>query len=329
MACCFGWIKGVVRDGRGLTLIEDCVVALEGVSQPDGRRTLGSQIGRTDAEGMFEFSRLAPGKYELWVLSDANNRVVRKQNIEVGPGVETYVEIVVRHDPEETLVPLWLVSDHQEMASQALDILANDNNTNQSIFLKKWLRNIQLGESTADDVGLIPGLYHFYHWSTGEGKGGQTAAATCMNAASVASSYWSRFVESPGNSELARSAMRFLGEAAHCVQDVCQPHHANLTNWPESVHGIFESYVHMYYSVFAGGVSDGGIYEYEGDGMRQWVIRNARTSCSKYGSLVASVDPAGFSQTAEDMIPIAKRTKAGFFKFMLETRFKGWEGFVP
>lgn len=324
MASRFGRIRGLVLDEQSSAPIGDCVVAVQPESERGGRRNLDSRLVRANAQGAFQFSGLAPGTYELWILSDADAHVVRRPNVRVRSDAETRVEVLFPRSPADVLVPLWLVPDHQRMASQAIKILKNDGNTKQASFISKWLPFIKEGESTADAT-FIPGLHHFYHWSTGEGKGGQTAAATCMSAASRASSYWSRFRESPTESWLARSAMKYLGEAAHCVEDVCQPHHANLTNGTQSVHAQFESYVHFHYSTFAAGVTKGGEYGYSGTGVRQWVISNAKFACCKYGSLVDSYNESDFSKAAKDVIPQAKRSKAGFFKFFLETRLEGWD----
>jgi phospholipase C len=121
---------------------------------------------------------------------------------------------------------------HKVINYQALLILKNDNNIDQYYFFSNYIEELNLGVVWADQDFKSSG--HFYSPIKNRGLYGNTNALTlAKNYYTFAISYW--------NSGDIKRAMFFLGAAAHLIQDMTVPQHANIKLFKE--HHKFEKFV--------------------------------------------------------------------------------------
>jgi phospholipase C len=144
---------------------------------------------------------------------------------------------------------------------------------------------------------------HFYNPSKGRGLYGNT------NALTLANNYYA-FALSHYNSGDIKRAMFFLGAAAHLVQDMTVPQHANIKLLQE--HHRFEKFVRdTFYETPDYLAYDKGCYL---ESIDQFIRCNAigAIKASHRHSVIFN-DEKRYYEITRQMLPLAQRSTAGLF----------------
>lgn len=311
-------LAGVVLGEQGYVPCAGCRVAIQPVRHPLSLVCLDERTVLADDEGRFEFSGLRPGIYELWALRDEDGRVARKGDIEIREGLKTMVEVSFTSAQECLLVPLWKLQTHYETKREAVEML-EDHDGEMASFFNNHISVLESANFMEDAEGSIT-KDHFYHWSTGKGfhiSSGllscfyySDAATKCDSVMSLASSYWKKGSYS--------DAMYQLGRAAHLVQDLCVPFHAECVDTKDKQHphhASFEAFVRDNWDeikpegptpIFAPDIPTAG----------GWVSGSAQVAKEYWGCVSGTqVNTESWMSAAKECVKEAKQRKAGFFDY--------------
>lgn len=190
---------------------------------------------------------------------------------------------------------------HKVINIQALEILHNDKYEEQYNLFNQFLRELNLGVVWADQDFKSSG--HFYNPIKERGLYGNTNALTLAdNYYTFALSYW--------NSGDIKRAMFFLGAAAHLVQDMTVPQHANIQLLQE--HHKFEKFVRdTFYDNPDYTASSKGCYL---ESVEEFIRHNAHCSIKANRRLSSiSQDEERYYTLAQYTLPLAQRSTAGLF----------------
>lgn len=190
---------------------------------------------------------------------------------------------------------------HKAINIQALLILKNDNNTEQYELFLDYINDINLGVVWADQDFRSSG--HFYNPFKDKGLYGNTNALTlAKNYYAFAISFW--------NSNDIIKAMFFLGAAAHLVQDMTVPQHANVKLLKE--HHKFEKFVRdTFYDTPDYFVENKGCYLRN---IEDFITHNS-VCAIKVNKILSNIEDEDdrFSALSKYTLPLAQRTTAGLF----------------
>jgi phospholipase C len=190
---------------------------------------------------------------------------------------------------------------HKIINNQALVILKNDNNIDQYELFSNYITELNLGVVWADQDFKSSG--HFYNPMKERGLYGNTNALTlAKNYYTFANSFWSL-----GD---IKKAMFFLGAAAHLVQDMTVPQHANIKLLKE--HHKFEKFVKdTFYDTPDYLVSDKGCYL---ESVEEFVRYNSECAIKANKRLSnISDEEQRYYALGKYTIPLAQRSTAGLF----------------
>lgn len=191
---------------------------------------------------------------------------------------------------------------HKFINIQALEILENDGYSDASSFYSDYIEDINKGAVWADQDFKSSG--HFYSPVFKKGLYGN------KNAMDLAHGYYKKANKfwNAGNTE---QSMFYLGAAAHLIQDMTIPQHANIRLLDN--HRQYENFVKRTYrdrKQFA--ASRGTIY-YET--IEEYIRCNARTAIKVFNKLKTFIeeDEVRFHVITKFMLPLAQKTTSGFF----------------
>lgn len=190
---------------------------------------------------------------------------------------------------------------HRVINIQALAILKSDKKFGQFNLFSQYLSELNFGVVWADQDFKSSG--HFYNPIKGRGLYGNT------NALTLANNYYSFAVGCYESGNIKR-AMFFLGAAAHLVQDMTVPQHANIKLLQE--HHKFEKYVR---NTITGTpeylVYENGCYLNSIEGF----IRQNAISAIKANNKLSFIvnDDRRYYELAKIVLPLAQRSTAGLF----------------
>ncbi len=190
---------------------------------------------------------------------------------------------------------------HRLINIQALVILKNDNKIHEFNLFSHYLTELNLGVVWADQDFKSSG--HFYNPSKDRGLYGNT------NALTLANNYYT-FALSNYESGDIKKAMFFLGAAAHLVQDMTVPQHANIKLLKE--HHKFEKFVRdTFYETPDYLVYDEGCYL---ESIAQFIRLNAISAikASNRHSVIFN-DEKRYYEITRQVLPLAQRSTAGLF----------------
>ena len=190
---------------------------------------------------------------------------------------------------------------HKAINIQALLILKNDKKTEQYELFLDYITDLNLGVVWADQDFKSSG--HFYNPVKDRGLYGNTNALTlAKNYYAFAISFW--------NSHDIKKSMFFLGAAAHLVQDMTVPQHANIKLLKE--HHKFEKFVRdTFHDSPDYLVSDRGCYLRS---IEDFITHNS-VCAIKVNKILSRIQDENerFSALSKYTIPLAQRTTAGLF----------------
>lgn len=188
---------------------------------------------------------------------------------------------------------------HKVINNQALVILRNDNNLLQYNLFSSFINELNSGVVWADQDFKSSG--HFFNPIKARGLYGNTNALTlAQNYYTLAISHW--------NSGDLRKAMFFLGAAAHLVQDMTVPQHANIKLLKE--HHKFEVFVrNTFYDSPEYMSSNNGCYL---ESVEEFIRYNALRAI-KANNKASSIksDEYRYYMLAKYLLPLAQKTTAG------------------
>lgn len=188
---------------------------------------------------------------------------------------------------------------HKEINNQALVILKNDNYIDSYTLFSDYIMELNLGVVWADQDFKSSG--HFYNPMRDRGLYGNTNALTlAKNYYTFAISYWDM-------GEITK-AMFFLGAAAHLIQDVTVPQHANIKLLKE--HHKFEKFVRdTFFTTPEYLVSKKGCYL---NSVEEFIRHNALSAIKANKRLsTISYEEDRFYALGKYTIPLAVRSTAG------------------
>ncbi|PYG88524.1 phospholipase C [Ruminiclostridium sufflavum DSM 19573] len=190
---------------------------------------------------------------------------------------------------------------HKAINTQALIILKNDKKLAQYELFSEYIADLNLGVVWADQDFRSSG--HFYNPVKDRGLYGNT------NALTLAKNYYA-FAISFLNSCDIKKAMFFLGAAAHLVQDMTVPQHANIKLLKE--HHKFEKFVRdKFYETPDYFVADKGCYLLS---IEDFITHNS-VCAIKANKILSRIEDEEerFSALSRYTVPLAQRTTAGLF----------------
>lgn len=190
---------------------------------------------------------------------------------------------------------------HKVINNQALLILKNDNNIDQFELFSSYIAELNLGVVWADQDFKSSG--HFYNPFKDRGLYGNTNALTlAKNYYTFAISYW--------KSGDIKKAMFFLGAAAHLVQDMTVPQHANVKLLKE--HYKFEKFIKdTFYDTPEYLVNDKGCYL----GSVEEYVRYNSVNAIKANRRLSYIinEEERYYNLSKYTLPLAQRSTAGLF----------------
>lgn len=190
---------------------------------------------------------------------------------------------------------------HKAINTQALLILKNDDKILQYELFSNYIADLNLGVVWADQDFKSSG--HFYNPFKDRGLYGNTNALTlAKNYYAFAISFW--------NSNEIKKAMFFLGAAAHLVQDMTVPQHANIKLLQE--HHKFEKFVRdTFFETPDYLVEDKGCYLRS---IEDFITHNS-VCAIKVNKILSRIEDEEerFYALSKYTIPLAQRTTAGLF----------------
>lgn len=189
---------------------------------------------------------------------------------------------------------------HKFINCQALKILKNDNLMECHDLFYKYLKEIDRGVRWADADFKNSG--HFYNPIKKRGLRGR------KNALSLAKDYYNIAISSWGEDTL--KAMFFVGAAAHLIQDLTIPQHANGRLLKE--HRKYEKYIKAtYLNTPEYLATNKGCYLND---VEEFVIHNA-TKAMRLSQKFKGIkdDELRFYGLTKQIMPLAQRTTAGLF----------------
>lgn len=190
---------------------------------------------------------------------------------------------------------------HRAINIQALAVLKSDGKYQQFNMFSSYLLELNMGVVWADQDFKSSG--HFYNPLKDRGLYGNT------NALTLASNYYS-FALGCYEAGDIRKSMFFLGAAAHLVQDVTVPQHANIKLLQE--HHKFEKFVRDTFSSTPEYlVCDKGCYL---EDIKEFIYNNAISAikASKKLSYISD-DEQRYYELTRRVLPLAQRSTAGLF----------------
>lgn len=194
---------------------------------------------------------------------------------------------------------------HQELGEKALGVLAADNKTYASGYMKaldpsgKSLREWFL-EGLYDCDRLDLARNHYYNPLIGKGLTEYSSLELCQDLYDQAVKFWK-------SGEYGRS-IYYLGRAAHMVMDSTVPHHGH--NDALNGHAEFEAWLAANVDRFD--VTSGGLYNYSVNASL-FVDLNARQVYDLYADIKSSnASDSSYAQVAAVIEPLAIRSAAGF-----------------
>lgn len=195
---------------------------------------------------------------------------------------------------------------HRVINIQALAILKSDKKYKQFSLFSHYLSELNMGVVWADQDFKSSG--HFYNPIKDRGLYGNT------NALTLASNYYSfaLWYYQAGN---IKKAMFFLGAAAHLVQDMTVPQHANIKLLKE--HHKFEKYVRdTFISKPEYLAYDNGCYL---NSIKEYVRYNAIYAIKVNNRLTyIADDERRYYELAKCVLPLAQRSTAGLFSMFYD-----------
>lgn len=190
---------------------------------------------------------------------------------------------------------------HKVINNQALVILKNDKNFDQYKLFSNYIAELNLGVVWADQDFKSSG--HFYNPIKDCGLYGNTNALTlAKNYYTFAISFW--------NLGDIKKAMFFLGAAAHLIQDMTVPQHANIKLLKE--HHKFEKFVKdTFYDTPEYLVRNKGCYL----GSVEEFIRYNSVCAIKANERLSHISDESqrYYALSKYTIPLAQRSTAGLF----------------
>ncbi len=195
---------------------------------------------------------------------------------------------------------------HRVINIQSIAILKNDKKDEEFEFFTKYLPELNCGVVWADQDFKSSG--HFYNPLKDRGLYGNT------NALNLANNYYSFALGCFQAGDVNR-AMFFLGAAAHLVQDMTVPQHANIKLLDE--HHKFEKFVRDNFLgipeclVYDKGCYLGSVDEF----IRHNAIYAIRTS-NRLSSITD--DEQRYYEVSKLMLPLSQKTTAGLFSRFYE-----------
>jgi phospholipase C len=190
---------------------------------------------------------------------------------------------------------------HKVINIQAVLILKNDSNIEQYNLFSDYITELNLGVVWADQDFKSSG--HFYNPIKKRGLYGNT------NALTLSSNYYT-FSKSYFESGDIRKAMFFLGAAAHLIQDMTVPQHANIELLKE--HHKYEKFVKDKFNDKHGYlVNNNGCYL---SSIVEFVEYNSLYAirANKKVSYIRNEEER-YHALSKLIIPMAQRTTAGLF----------------
>ena len=136
-------------------------------------------------------------------------------------------------------------------------------------------------------------------------------------------SYFEKAVSAAKNADEKQAAF-FLGAAAHLLQDLCVPHHAQaqLFDGHKEYETWAASHRHQYKA------QAGGLYYTRQDPLA-WLLQNAEQATSLYPRTAQGASEADYHQATQILLPLAQRSTAGLLerfssRLALRPSFAGW-----
>lgn len=121
-----------------------------------------------------------------------------------------------------------------------------------------------------------------------------------------------------------KQAAFFLGAAAHLLQDLCVPHHAQaqLFDGHKEYETWAASHRHQYKA------QTGGLYYTRQDPLA-WLLQNAEQASALYARTSQGASAADYHQATQILLPLAQRCTAGLLerfssRLALRPAFAGW-----
>jgi len=199
---------------------------------------------------------------------------------------------------------------HQFINIQALEILKNDNFLDAYFFFSDHIVQLNAGVIWADQDFKSVG--HFYNPTRGKGLYGNN------NALLLGEGYFGKSLEFWKIGDIDMS-MFYLGAAAHIVQDMTVPQHANIRLLDD--HRQYENFIkRAYLHTPAFTVNKGGYYL---SGINEIIRCNARNAMRIYRKLRnIEDDEKRFYTIAKFTLPLAQKTTAGCLLDFYKDAFK-------
>jgi len=195
---------------------------------------------------------------------------------------------------------------HRIINIQALAILKSDKKDQQFKFFSQYITELNMGVVWADQDFKSSG--HFYSPIKNRGLYGNT------NALTLASNYYTFALGHYGAGDVKRS-MFFLGAAAHLVQDMTVPQHANIKLLHE--HHKFEKFVRdTYMSTPEYLVYEDGCYLSD---IKEFIRQNAVSAikASKRFDKITD-DVRRYYELTKYVLPLAQKSTAGLLSMFYE-----------
>lgn len=195
---------------------------------------------------------------------------------------------------------------HRVINIQALVILKSDKKFEQFNVFSQYLTELNLGVVWADQDFKSSG--HFYNPIKDRGLYGNT------NALSLAKNYYTFALGYYEAGDIKR-AMFFLGAAAHLVQDMTVPQHANIKLLKE--HHKFEKFVRdTFLSTPEYFAYDHGCYLND---IKEFIRENAINAIKANNRLGTIIDDERrYYELTKIVLPLAQRSTAGLFSMFYD-----------
>jgi len=198
---------------------------------------------------------------------------------------------------------------HKHLNYQALNILANDKHYNEFDFFKHYIHHINEGAVWADQD--FKSSNHFFNPYTDKGLYGQS------NAKDLAVSYYEKSMSYMKIGDI-NEGMFYFGAAAHLIQDMTIPQHANVRLLDD--HRQYENFVIRTYKYVHHYKARTGAYKLKS--VENYIKFNARVAIKVHKHYRNEKDDEiRFDKISRCILPLAQRTTAGFMLTFYEKAF--------
>lgn len=198
---------------------------------------------------------------------------------------------------------------HKYINNQALQILLNDKHFDEFDFFKHYINFINEGAVWADQD--FKSSNHFFNPYTDKGLYGRS------NARDLALSYHDKCVTLMKKGEI-QEGMFYFGAAAHLIQDMTIPQHANVRLLDD--HRQYEGFVIRTYKDVKEYKAEAGAYKLKS--VENYIKFNARVAMKVYKHYrKVKDDNTRFDKISRCILPLAERTTAGFMLTFYEKSF--------